>query len=93
MSEYSHEQLRYPRDEEDQPLPTINDGPIIQDLVIADIEARKELGIRRYGTALQAFNGRDGLKDAYQEVLDLAIYLRQKLAEMEQCTCQQSVKS
>lgn len=45
--------------------------------VIADIEARKEIGLKRYGTLLQAFNGRDALLDAYQEALDLCQYLRQ----------------
>lgn len=45
--------------------------------VIADIEARKEIGLQRYGTLLQAHNGRDALLDAYQEVLDLCQYLRQ----------------
>lgn len=45
--------------------------------VIADIQARKEIGLQRYGTLLQAFNGRDALLDAYQEALDLCQYLRQ----------------
>jgi len=65
------------RDEtRDQPLPQVNDRAFVQDLVIADIEERKEFGIRKYGTALQSGNGRDMLMDAYEEVLDLAIYLR-----------------
>jgi hypothetical protein len=34
-------------------------------------------------TYLQAHNGRDALLDAYQEALDLAIYLRQALAERD----------
>lgn len=74
-------ELRHPRDEYDQPLPTPNDGAHIHDLLTADIQARKELGTRRYGTPLQAHNGRDALLDAYQECLDLAVYLRQLLAE------------
>lgn len=60
----------------DQALPVVNDRPFIQDLVIADIEERKQHGIRKYGTALQSGNGRDMLLDAYEEALDLAIYLR-----------------
>ena len=47
--------------EGDQPLPVVNDGPSVQDLVIADIEQRKQLGIERYGTELQPLNGRDTL--------------------------------
>ena len=67
----------------DQPLPVPNAHPAIQDLVLADIEARRELGIQRYGTPLQPFNGRDSLRDAYEEALDLAIYLRQLIYETE----------
>ncbi len=75
--------LRLPRDEHDQALPTANDGPVIHDLVIADLRARLDLGIRRYGVGLQPFNGRDALLDAYQEALDLAAYLRQCLYERD----------
>lgn len=64
-----------------QPPPEVHDGPCIQDLVIADIEARKLQGLQKYGTLLQPFNGRDALTDAYQEALDLAQYLRQAIEE------------
>lgn len=62
--------------DKDQPLPIKNDYPVIQDLVVGDIVERKKLGLERYGTYLQPFNGRDFLLDAYQEALDLAIYIR-----------------
>lgn len=66
----------------DQPNPTPRDNQTdIQSLVIADIAARRDVGIARYGTPLQAFNGRDALRDAYDEALDLACYLRQMLEE------------
>lgn len=65
----------------DQQLPIKNDKPYIQDLVLADIEARKQLGIRKYGTALQAGNGRDMLQDLYEEILDACIYLRGLIEE------------
>ena len=67
----------------DQPLPVKNEHTDIQSLVVADLEARKELGIKRYGTALQPFNGRDMLKDAYEEALDLAVYLRGVIEERD----------
>ena len=51
---------------EEQPAPVVNDGPCIQDLVIQDMEGRKVVGLRRYGTLLQPFNGRDALRDAYE---------------------------
>jgi hypothetical protein len=49
--------------------------------VIGDMHARRVLGIERYGTVLQANNGRDVLMDAYHEALDLAVYLRQAIEE------------
>lgn len=68
----------------DQPLPFHRDGrPGIHALVIADIAARRRVGIGRYGTALQAHNGRDALRDAYDEALDLACYLRQAIEERD----------
>lgn len=67
--------------EGDQKLPNKNDYKFVQDLVIADIEARKQVGISRYGTALQPFNGRDALQDAYEEAIDLAMYLKQCILE------------
>lgn len=67
----------------DQPLPEKNDNPIIQNLVILDIQERMKVGIERYGTPLQAFNGRDALRDAYEEALDLTMYLKQCLIERD----------
>lgn len=47
------------------------------------MQKRDEMGLRKYGTRLQAGNGRDALKDAYEEALDLAVYLRQVIAERD----------
>lgn len=69
--------------EGDQPLPVPNEHPDIQSAVIADIEKRRELGIQRYGTALQPLNGRDMLVDAYDEAIDLAIYLKGAIVERD----------
>ena len=69
--------------EGDQPLPVPNSEPDIQSQVITDIVARRELGISRYGTALQCHNGRDALRDLYEELLDGAMYARQLLAERD----------
>jgi hypothetical protein len=71
------------REGDTQALPRIHDAPFVQDAVIADIEARRQVGIRRYGTALQPHNGRDALLDAYEEALDLAMYLKQALMERD----------
>lgn len=53
----------------------------IQDQVIADIEERKRLGMKSYGTLLYADNGRDMLRDLYEELLDACCYLRGLMEE------------
>jgi len=63
-----------------QPTPH-GTGPAIAELVQKDIDARMEKGLETYGEKLRAHNGRDPLVDAYEEVLDLAVYLRQELYE------------
>ena len=63
----------------DQPPPVPNDEVAVWDLVIADMQARDRTGRERYGTPLQADNGRDHLVDAYQEALDLVVYLRAEI--------------
>lgn len=68
----------------DQNQPVPNDTKAIWDLVKKDIEDRNETGIKKYGTALQAFNGRNSLIDAYQEALDLVVYLRQAIEEKKE---------
>jgi hypothetical protein len=67
----------------DQPHPIINDSKDIQTLVLEDLALRREIGIQRYGIGLQVNNGRDMLRDAYEEALDLAIYLRGMIQERE----------
>lgn len=52
-------------------------------LVIKDMNKRNEFGRKKYGTPLQPFNGRDVLKDAYEEALDLVVYLRQAIYERD----------
>jgi hypothetical protein len=63
--------------------PQKNNLPSVWDLVLEDMKKRDELGFNKYNTHLQPFNGRSPLWDAYQEVLDLAIYLRQAIYEQE----------
>lgn len=68
----------------EQPTPNMNNSTPIWDLVIADMRERDNIGRRRYGTPLQANNGRDALIDVYQEALDLVVYLRQAIEERHQ---------
>lgn len=65
----------------EQPPPRRSRGPHVADLVIAGIAERKRLGLVRYGVPLQPGNGHDPLVDAYQEAIDLALYLRQAIEE------------
>ncbi len=64
----------------DQPAPVAGQVDVGQ-LVLDDMKDRIALGLKRYGTKLQTHNGRDALVDAYQEALDLVMYLRQEIEE------------
>lgn len=68
---------------EPQRAPWAGHGPVIHDLVAQDIADRAAFGVAKYGKPLRASNGRDALKDAYQECLDMACYLRQAIEERE----------
>lgn len=70
-----------PDPNEPEPDPISNDYPAVWELVIADMKGRDDHGRKLYGTPLQPYNGRNALIDAYQEALDLAVYLRQKIFE------------
>lgn len=84
MSNEQTAPTKAPRDEFDQPLPNGDpNSPNMQDLVIADIEQRLKVGISRYGQGLKCKNGRNMLRDAYEEAIDLAIYLRGCLYEQD----------
>ena len=51
--------------------------------LIEECYKRDELGLQRYGTRLQPFNGRDSIKDAFQEILDLLVYMKNVVLEQE----------
>ncbi|MGL5775514.1 MAG: hypothetical protein ACRCYB_09270 [Aeromonas veronii] len=63
-----------------QPAPSGKGDPILG-MVLADLTNRALEGREKYGEALKANNGRNALWDAYQEALDLAMYLRQAIEE------------
>jgi len=66
-----------------QPQPIPNDKPAIWELVIKDMHDRDNFGESKYGTKLQPHNRRDFLVDAFQEALDLTVYLRGMLYERD----------
>ena len=47
--------------------------------VVLDIIERKQLGIERYGKTLNADTKEDMLQHAYEEALDLALYLKTEI--------------
>lgn len=65
----------------EQPPPRVSTTRPVWELVVEDMHARDQLGRKRYGVPLQAGNGRDSLRDAYEEALDLVVYLRQAIEE------------
>lgn len=67
----------------EQTTPKKNSFPEVYPLFIEDLETRYKIGMQRYGKALQPFNGRDALRDAYEEAIDLAFYLRQAIYERD----------
>lgn len=67
-----------------QPAPTASTEPACWDLVVQDMQRRDNFGKAKYGVRLQPNNGRDFLRDAYEEALDLAVYLRGLIYEQEQ---------
>lgn len=66
---------------DEMPEPTPTDGPSMHDLVAADMAERKAFGYAKYSAILTAHNGRDALRDAYEEAMDLVVYLRQAIEE------------
>lgn len=49
---------------------------------ISEVARRKEFGLRKYGTILQPFNGRDSTIDAIDELGDALVYMRSKIFEI-----------
>lgn len=78
----------------EQPNPVGNDHPATWDLVardlhgmeehgvLSDIAIRDRAGFLKYGVRLQPHNGRDSLRDAYEESMDLVVYLRNVMEEL-----------
>lgn len=52
-------------------------------IVLRDMVRRDHIGRASYGVPLTAHNGRDALLDAYEEALDLCVYLRQAIYERD----------
>ena len=51
--------------------------------LIEDLKKRDRKGRRTYGKTLRVFDNRISLQDAFEEVLDLAVYLKKELMERQ----------
>jgi len=78
-------------DTNSQPAPKPNDNPAAWSLVIKDMVERDIFGAEKYRTRLQPGNSRDALMDAYQEALDLVVYLRAAIYERDNPTAKKSL--
>ena len=67
-----------------EPAPEKGEHSVL-DAVMSDLQARSDFGMSKYGTRLMSHNGRNSLLDAYQEALDLVMYLKQRLLEEGIC--------
>ncbi len=65
----------------EQKPPVPNFSKPVWEMVIEDMKERDNFGRERYGTPLQIHNSRSFLVDAYQEALDLVVYLRGLIEE------------
>ena len=70
----------------DQPMPNaggINVTPVARGAFLEMLLQREIRGIETYGTSLQTHNGRDAVRDAMEEAVDLWQYLVQIMLERE----------
>lgn len=64
-----------------EPPPIPNSSRPSWEAVIEDMQARDSFGRAKYKTPLQPGNGRNSLKDAYEEELDKVVYLKNAIEE------------
>lgn len=64
-----------------EPAPMPSNGVVVWPAVIEDMKERHQIGTKKYGQPLTAGDGRKSLIDAYQEVLDMAVYLKKQIIE------------
>lgn len=66
-----------------EPHPTSGRERVL-DFVLETLIERAEIGKLKYGTYLETHNGRRALIDAFQEALDLVMYLAQAVMEQDE---------
>ena len=78
-----NEHQKQSRADRAEPMPKPNSQSVLN-AVMEDMVSRSYVGRKKYGTFLMTHNGRDALMDAYQEALDLAMYLKQAIMERDE---------
>lgn len=68
--------------ERDQQLP-VPHGMDVQAMMIAAIKERRQHGVRKYGQPLRSEDGRDTLRDLYEELLDAWSYAAKLLIQRD----------
>jgi hypothetical protein len=66
--------------ESDQPLPEPGGFPV-QAVLIEALKQRMAFGLKKYGRPLETDNGRDPLRDMWEEMLDMVSYFTQYVLE------------
>ena len=61
--------------------------------LIEDVVERAELGLETYRQRLSTFDGRCGLTDAYQEILDTVYYFQKELVETDSLDVEDAMRS
>jgi hypothetical protein len=71
------------RSHDPQPAPTAGDGRDVMAELARIVQERQSLGVRKYGRSLTPHNGRDGLRDLLDELLDASAYTLQLIMERD----------
>lgn len=66
--------------ETDQPAPKPGGVPV-QAVLIEALKQRMDFGLKKYGRPLETHNGRDPLRDMWEEMLDMVSYFTQYILE------------
>ena len=66
--------------ETDQPAPKPGGVPV-QAVLIEALKQRMAFGLKKYGRLLETHNGRDPLRDMWEEMLDMVSYFTQYVLE------------
>jgi hypothetical protein len=64
------------------PTITENTNLALPEWLAVDMRERNRIGTAKYGTPLRVWNGRHPVIDAYQEALDLIVYVQQARARL-----------